>query len=251
MNNVIHSAFAFLLDWLRSLVYSVWQLLQGGTNWLTFLGENWLKLTILLLVVCTVVDIVVYLLRWRPMRVWGTFFRHLRGEYEALPEDAKQHRTRRWMYADGSVKEEIIPDEEILPEEESVDTAVVARVAQYATMDKPEEPAVPASEPPRTLLYRMELEENPEAPTAPETPTVSEEAPVRRRRSQTPAESTQAVQEEKPHAPSRRRTPYAQKKNPLRTFLGDEEEEVTLHYKAAQGVEGYEDRFTKTFDPNK
>jgi hypothetical protein len=59
------------------------------------------------------IDLVVHLFRWRPYRVWLSFFRRLTGRKERLQAtqpDSGEY--RRWVYADGSTRlEEVAPAE--------------------------------------------------------------------------------------------------------------------------------------------
>ena len=107
-----------LLGWVKGLASAVWQFFAdgAGSGWIGWLGEHWLPLTIALAAVFTVADLAVYILRWRPNRVWATALRHLRGEYELSPVgDGRKKRlprgakVRRWVYADGSQVEEVLP----------------------------------------------------------------------------------------------------------------------------------------------
>lgn len=61
-----------LLGWLKGLASWVLRLfnLSGGFSPLKFLADNWLKLLIFFLAVGIVVDLLVWLIRWRPHWVW-------------------------------------------------------------------------------------------------------------------------------------------------------------------------------------
>ena len=61
-----------LLGWLKGLAGWVLKLfnLSGGGSPLTFLADNWKSLLIVLLIVGVAVDLLVWLLRWRPHWVW-------------------------------------------------------------------------------------------------------------------------------------------------------------------------------------
>ena len=61
-----------LLGWLRGLANWVLKLfrLAGGTSPLTFLAKNWKGMLIVLLIVGVTVDLLVWLIRWRPHWVW-------------------------------------------------------------------------------------------------------------------------------------------------------------------------------------
>lgn len=61
-----------MLGWLKGLASWVLKLfnLSGGFSPLKFLADNWLQLLVLLLVIGVVLDLLVWLLRWRPHWVW-------------------------------------------------------------------------------------------------------------------------------------------------------------------------------------
>jgi len=61
-----------MLGWLKALANWVLKLfnLSGGGSPLKFLADNWLQLLILLLIVGVVLDLLVWLVRWRPHWVW-------------------------------------------------------------------------------------------------------------------------------------------------------------------------------------
>ena len=61
-----------MLGWLKGLASWVLRLfnLSGGFSPLKFLADNWLKLLIVLLVVGVVMDLLIWLIRWRPHWVW-------------------------------------------------------------------------------------------------------------------------------------------------------------------------------------
>ena len=61
-----------MLGWLKGLASWVLRLfnLSGGFSPLKFLADNWLKLLIVLLVVGVALDLLVWLIRWRPHWVW-------------------------------------------------------------------------------------------------------------------------------------------------------------------------------------
>ena len=61
-----------LLGWLRGVASWVLRLfdLVGGASPLEFLANNWKKLLILLLIIGVGVDLVIWIVRWRPHWVW-------------------------------------------------------------------------------------------------------------------------------------------------------------------------------------
>ena len=61
-----------MLGWLKGLASWVLRLfnLSGGISPLRFLADNWLRLVVVLLVIGFAVDILIWLIRWRPHWVW-------------------------------------------------------------------------------------------------------------------------------------------------------------------------------------
>lgn len=115
MGSFANTVFSMLLGWVRSAVAGLWALMSSeGSSVFAWLGEHWLGLTVALCALCTLVDAVVYIIRWRPYKVWASFFRRLRGKGEE-PVPAPSHsqapvqRMRReWVYPDGNTRTEEI-----------------------------------------------------------------------------------------------------------------------------------------------
>ena len=82
MGSFANSVFSVLLGWIRTAINQMWALVNSdsGGGFLAWIGENWKALTLILCGVGVVTDVVVYLFRWRPMQVWASFFRRLRGK---------------------------------------------------------------------------------------------------------------------------------------------------------------------------
>ena len=80
MSAFTNSLFSSLLSWVRALAASIWGALSGEENsLLIWIGGHWKALVIGLCVFGALADLAVYLFRWRPYRVWISFFRRLRG----------------------------------------------------------------------------------------------------------------------------------------------------------------------------
>lgn len=104
------TVFTVLLGWVRSTVQALWRLVTGAdlSAWFDAVMDNWLTLVVLLCLAGVVIDLVVYLLRWQPYRVWRSFFQRRRQEKETQPDNTSY---RQWLYADGSTRVEEIPAE--------------------------------------------------------------------------------------------------------------------------------------------
>ncbi len=99
MGSLANSLFQFFLGWIRILLSSLWEsvTMPSRGTLLGWIGEHWLVLLIGICVIGVVTDFVVYLFRWRPYRVWASFFRRMRkhreekktrSEEDVLPEEA-------------------------------------------------------------------------------------------------------------------------------------------------------------------
>lgn len=71
-NSFAANALEALLSWFESLVNSVWTLLSGsnGGTLLRWISKNWIPLLLFFLIVGVVMDVFIYLLRWRPFWYW-------------------------------------------------------------------------------------------------------------------------------------------------------------------------------------
>ena len=88
MNGFATGVLSALLSWVRGIASQLWALWyapDGLGGWLT---ANWKALVIVLLIIGTAADITVYLLRWRPIEVWRSFFRRLRHPRPPILPDA-------------------------------------------------------------------------------------------------------------------------------------------------------------------
>ena len=72
MNALANSVFSILFSWLRSLVEAFWRSMSSGSfsGTLTWLGDHWVIVVVALCVICTVLDYLVWLIRWRPYVMW-------------------------------------------------------------------------------------------------------------------------------------------------------------------------------------
>lgn len=154
MGSFANTIFSVMLGWVRSAANWLWQLAGSseGSGAIRWLGENWLMLTVILCAIGMAVDFIVHMLRWRPYKVWASFFRRMFGKQEEAADAAEAappiRRTarrpaprpmprppvqRQWMYADGTAG----------PEEPLADNA-------------PEQPW-PEAEPPRGRASSAEM----------------------------------------------------------------------------------------------
>lgn len=105
MGQFANMLFIALLGWVQTAADWLWGLVTNTdvSAWLRWLLDNWLPLTLLLCLGGAVIDFVVYLLRWQPYRVWGSFLHRMKAKDIPAPaEETKPLFQRRWIYADGS-----------------------------------------------------------------------------------------------------------------------------------------------------
>lgn len=114
MGNFADTLFGVLLGWAKSAVSWLWGVISddGNGGMLGWILDHWILLLVLLCLSGVLIDLVVYLLRWQPYRVWRSR-RESREEVEALEQETKKADTgdaRQWIYADGRmVTEEPAP----------------------------------------------------------------------------------------------------------------------------------------------
>lgn len=79
MNAFADTLLSILFGWLRSLVQGIWSSassgrFQGVFRWL---GDNWFWLLLILCLICTAMDYIIWLIRWRPYIIWRNKLRRL------------------------------------------------------------------------------------------------------------------------------------------------------------------------------
>ncbi len=86
MNAFADVMFTLLLGWVRGFINEVWALVTSGAGegFMSWLGDNWLWIALILCLAGTVLDYAVWFMRWRPYKVWAArlnaFRRRVRGE---------------------------------------------------------------------------------------------------------------------------------------------------------------------------
>ena len=241
MGSFANSAFSMILGWLRGAVSGLWQMVftAEDSSFVAWLGENWLGLVIALCVVCTMVDVIIHLIRWRPLTVYASFFRRLRGKKDEQQEPQPHTPTatvrREWYYPDGTARTE----EVFMPEEEAYqqqpqwvqETVFGATRTSAQTLNdhyvrsfaKPEAQVHPgvANKPMEYEDYPVAPEQRAEAPlhAAQEAPAAPVEAP-----------------EEPIEAPVSRSRRVLQRMSRLPIDFGmmDDEDELQLRYQPAK-----------------
>lgn len=93
MGSFINALFNFLLGWIRGTAQWLWNMVTSDSHGglLGWAMRNWLPLVILLCIFGVVMDFLVYLIRWQPYRVWGSFWTRF------LPKRARRTPTGRHL----------------------------------------------------------------------------------------------------------------------------------------------------------
>lgn len=87
MDGFTNTVFSLMLGWLQMAVSMIWSgLTKQGGGFLQWIGEHWLLLALILLGIGLAADLMVYLFRWEPFRVWRSFFKRLRHTGTSEPE---------------------------------------------------------------------------------------------------------------------------------------------------------------------
>ena len=252
MGSFASGVFSVLLGWIRGAAAYLWNAAatpEGG-GLLSWMANHWLPLALILCAAGMVIDLIVYLLRWQPYKVWASFFRRLghrqqqEEEDELLHQPARQQRTvhRQWLYADGTARTEAVV-QEVHPEEDPapwqhVSPAVADQelnreeyMRQYARPETVETPAAPG------------LEDYPQ-PSVPVTPVTPVMPPVPQ-----PPQSSQPQDAPEPVSRGRRIVPQSTKAAFQQLFASHDEDELDLRYKPAQPAVDKAQAYNKPYYP--
>ena len=147
MGTLANTLFQVMLGWIRSLSAEIWNTVSSpeGSTFFAWVGKHWIVLTVILCLLGLAADLIVYLFRWQPYRVWRSFFRRMQHSGEE-PEDEPE------------------PGDEPEPEEE---TGTGRRRAFFrrerdeaddGDEEEPEETPLPETKPREPEWYRNEPE---------------------------------------------------------------------------------------------
>lgn len=90
MNDFASSILSLLLSFTRSLANSALSLFHGAPDgFVTWIGSHWIALIAVLVLSGLTLDMLVYILRWRPQYVWRNYLHHLfRTKDERIADQA-------------------------------------------------------------------------------------------------------------------------------------------------------------------
>ena len=133
MGSFVNTLFRGMLGWLQGIVSAVWSAFtsDGGESFFSWIGKYWLPIAALLCIIGLISDLGVYIVRWKPYKVWKSFFSRKKVE-EAVPE-------RRPLRTEAPARRR----EPVFPENRVPHTDTEPEAAE----DKPEpEPAYPETD---------------------------------------------------------------------------------------------------------
>ncbi len=89
MGSFANTLFRVMLGWLQGIISAVWSAFtsEKGGSLLTWIGKYWIPIAAILCIIGLVSDLGVYIVRWKPYKVWKSFFFRKREEdEETVPE---------------------------------------------------------------------------------------------------------------------------------------------------------------------
>ena len=99
-----NSLFQAVFSWYSALCSSLWHWISGdpGTGLTQLIADHWLKIVIVIILASVIIDFLIYLLRWRPYKVWASFFRRLThpAPAELFPEAVSREAPAEEPYTD-------------------------------------------------------------------------------------------------------------------------------------------------------
>ena len=88
MGSFANALFRAMLGWLQGIVSAVWSAFTSDKSgsFFTWIGKHWIPIAVLLCIIGLVSDLGVYIVRWKPYKVWKGFFFRNKQEEETAPE---------------------------------------------------------------------------------------------------------------------------------------------------------------------
>ncbi len=83
MSGFANTVFTLMIGWFQTVVSLIWSGLSdnNGGNIFTWIGNHWIVIVLILCAVGTVVDLSVYIARWKPLDVIRSYFDRKRGKF--------------------------------------------------------------------------------------------------------------------------------------------------------------------------
>ena len=86
MSGFANTVFTLLVGWFQAVVSLIWSGLtdKNGGNLFTWIGNHWIVIVLVLCAVGSVIDVSVYIARWKPFDVVRSYFERKRGRSSAV-----------------------------------------------------------------------------------------------------------------------------------------------------------------------
>ena len=220
MGSFANTLFTIMLGWIQAAASAIWSAFttENGGSFLQWIGRNWFILAVILCVIGMVIDFGIYLLRWRPVRVWKSFFRRLRHGKEEAEEPEQTVETP--APAGGHFRNE----EEPARQSDSLPLTAEAEPEDFSRWAQEEPEPIPE---PETMQKRPII--------TGAGYTVPEDSPYRRPAAEMPTEPI--IEERRTDEPENRPEIMTQRKRKRRLIVGDlftDPEEELYQYERPQ-----------------
>lgn len=132
MGSFAKSLAGILFGWVSNVFSGIWAMFttDSGTESIPWFGKQWILIVVLLCVLGMVIDFVVYLYRWKPYRVWASFFRR-RGS-----DNREQQELREYFPDKETYQDEIVSEEETSSTVDSEQPEVISQWLEEETAEK-------------------------------------------------------------------------------------------------------------------
>ena len=82
MSGFANTVFTLLVGWFQTVVSLIWSGLtdKNGNNLFTWIGNHWIVIVVILCAIGSVVDLSVYIARWKPFDVIRSYFERKKGK---------------------------------------------------------------------------------------------------------------------------------------------------------------------------
>ena len=148
MGSFANTLFRVMLGWLQGIVSAVWSAFtsEKGGSLLTWIGKYWIPIAAVLCIIGLVSDLGIYIVRWKPYKVWKSFFFRNKEEEEPVPERRRlenERPVRRREYA-APVQRESVQKTPEIPDPESEEAYRAADFSRWEPEAPKEEKAYQA-----------------------------------------------------------------------------------------------------------
>jgi len=111
MGSFANTVFSIMLGWMQGLISVIWSAFSGkeGESFFQYIGNNWIKIAIILCIAGVIIDFVVYLFRWEPYKVWRSFWRRMKNRKESAAE-AETEAAEEWKSGEADPAQYYFPE---------------------------------------------------------------------------------------------------------------------------------------------